>query len=125
MCKLRIRDLREDHDMNQTEVANILGTNQKVYSRYETGVNEIPVRHIITLANYYNVSADYILGKTKDPTPPSEKKEPPKKEYSPTTIKAAEAIRAIFLEKKGREPNQEELLILKKFIETFIEGMKK
>ena len=57
-----IKDLREDHDKTQREVAEYLGTTQQVYSRYEKGENEIPVRHIIALCKYYNVSADYILG---------------------------------------------------------------
>ncbi len=58
----RLRELREDNDLMQKDIAKILGTTQQVYSRYEKGENEIPVRHIITLARYYNVSADYILG---------------------------------------------------------------
>ncbi len=57
-----IRELRQDHDLDQKDVAKILGTTQQVYSRYEKGINEIPVRHIITLCKYYSVSADYILG---------------------------------------------------------------
>lgn len=57
-----IRDLREDNDKTQKEVADYLGTTQQVYSRYEKGKNEIPLRHIISLCKYYNVSADYILG---------------------------------------------------------------
>ena len=57
-----IRELREDNDLNQSEIADILGTTQQVYSRYEKGINEIPVRHIITLCKFYKVSADYILG---------------------------------------------------------------
>ena len=63
----RIRDLREDNDLTQTEVAKVLNTNQKVYSRYETAENEMPIRHIITLCEFYNVSADYILGFTSTP----------------------------------------------------------
>ena len=58
----RIRSLREDNDLKQSEIAAVLGTTQQVYSRYEKGINEIPVRHIITLCKYYKVSADYILG---------------------------------------------------------------
>lgn len=65
----RIRDLREDNDLTQTDVAKVLNTNQKVYSRYETAENEMPVRHIITLCKFYNVSADYILGFTSTPKP--------------------------------------------------------
>lgn len=60
----RIRELREDSDLLQKDIAEVLGTTQQVYSRYEKGENEIPVRHIITLARFYNVSADYILGLT-------------------------------------------------------------
>ena len=57
-----IKELRQDHDLEQKEIARILGTTQQVYSRYEKGINEIPIRHIITLCKYYKVSADYILG---------------------------------------------------------------
>ena len=57
-----IRSLREDHDLTQAQVAELLGTTQQVYSRYENGVNEMPVRHIITLCKFYRVSADFILG---------------------------------------------------------------
>lgn len=62
--RLRIRDLREDNDKTQTEIAEILGTNQKVYSRYETEENQLPIRHLITLAKYYGTSTDYLLGLT-------------------------------------------------------------
>lgn len=58
----RIRELREDNDKTQKEIASYLGTTQQVYSRYEKGENEIPIRHIISLCKYYHVSADYILG---------------------------------------------------------------
>ena len=62
----RIRELREDTDKTQREVARYLGTTQQVYSRYENGENEIPVRHIISLCRLYKVSADYILGLSDD-----------------------------------------------------------
>ena len=58
----RIRDLREDHDKTQQEIANMLGTSQTMYARYERGANELPIRHLIKLCQYYKVSADYILG---------------------------------------------------------------
>lgn len=58
----RIRDLREDSDKTQKEIADILGTSQTMYARYERGANELPIRHLITLCKYYGVSADYILG---------------------------------------------------------------
>lgn len=56
-----IRELREDNDLTQSEVAKILGTTQQVYSRYENGENELPIRHLITLCQFYKVSADYVL----------------------------------------------------------------
>jgi len=58
----KLRDLREDADLTQTQVANILGTSQTMYARYERGANEFPIRHLIKLCRYYGVSADYILG---------------------------------------------------------------
>ena len=60
----RLRDLREDKDMNQTQIAKLLFTSQTVYSRYERGVLTIPVEHLLILADFYNVSTDYILGRT-------------------------------------------------------------
>ncbi len=57
-----IRDLREDHDKTQQDVAKYLGTSQTMYARYERGANELPIHHLIKLCKYYNVSADYILG---------------------------------------------------------------
>ena len=58
----RIRDLREDNDKTQSEIAQILGTSQTMYARYERGANEMPIRHLIKLAQYYNVSLDYLCG---------------------------------------------------------------
>ena len=60
----RIRDLREDHDLNQTQVASILGMSQTGYSKYETGENDIPTTILIKLARFYNTSIDYLLGET-------------------------------------------------------------
>lgn len=63
----RIRDLREDHDLNQTAVAKMLGMSQTGYSKYETGENDVPTQVLIRLAEFYNTSVDYILGQTDDP----------------------------------------------------------
>lgn len=60
----RIRDLREDSDLNQTQIAKMLGMSQTGYSKYETGENDIPTAILIKLANYYNTSIDYLLGQT-------------------------------------------------------------
>ncbi|MBQ7504476.1 MAG: helix-turn-helix transcriptional regulator [Ruminococcus sp.] len=60
----RIRDLREDWDMNQTQIAKMLGMSQTGYSKYETGENDIPTNILIKLADFYNVSVDYILERT-------------------------------------------------------------
>ena len=62
----RIRDLREDHDKTQQEIARILGTSQTMYARYERGANELPIRHLLKLCDFYGVSADYILGRTDE-----------------------------------------------------------
>ncbi len=60
----RIRDLREDHDKTQSKIAAMLGTSQTMYARYERGASELPIRHLIKLADYYKVSTDYILCRT-------------------------------------------------------------
>ena len=60
----RLRDLREDHDKTQSQIAALLGTSQTMYARYERGANELPIRHLITLADYYNVTTDYHLGRS-------------------------------------------------------------
>lgn len=58
----RMRDLREDSDKTQQNVADYLGTSQTMYARYERGANELPIRHLISLCKLYDVSADYLLG---------------------------------------------------------------
>lgn len=60
----RLRDLREDKDLNQTEIATLLGTSQTQYSRWERGAQEIPLHHAIALAKFYKVSLDYLTGLT-------------------------------------------------------------
>lgn len=60
----RMRDLREDSDRTQQEIADVLGTSQTMYARYERGANELPIRHLIKLCKYYSVSTDYFLGLT-------------------------------------------------------------
>lgn len=59
----RLRDLREDKDMKQKEVAAILGIDQRVYSNYETGKRDVPLHHLIALADFYQVTTDYLLGR--------------------------------------------------------------
>jgi Predicted transcriptional regulator len=61
-----IRELREDNDMTQKQIAELLNTTQQVYSRYETGENELPVHHLITLAKFYKTSTDFLLGLTSE-----------------------------------------------------------
>ena len=58
-----IRELREDRDLSQADIAKVLNTTQQMYSRYENGICEIPIRHLIKLCDFYHVSADYILGR--------------------------------------------------------------
>ena len=61
-----LRELREDRDIKQSTIARVLGTTQQVYSRYENGINEMPIRHLRTLCEYYGVSADYVLSLKKE-----------------------------------------------------------
>lgn len=61
-----MRNLREDHDYTQEYVAHVLGTSQTMYARYERGANELPIHHLISLCKLYHVSADYLLGLTKE-----------------------------------------------------------
>ncbi len=63
----RIRNLREDKDMTQTDIAQILKMSQTGYSKYETGENDIPTNILIKLADYYDVSIDYLLNRTDNP----------------------------------------------------------
>ena len=71
-CAQRIRDLREDKDLTQQQIAMLLNTSQTVYSRYERNERNLPIDFLIQLCKFYNVSADYILGFT------NKKKELPK-----------------------------------------------
>ena len=64
----RIRDLREDHDLTQREMAKILNCSQQVYSNYELGQRDIPTDILIKLSAFYGVSVDYILGISNDPS---------------------------------------------------------
>ena len=63
----KMRGLREDNDLTQTQVAQVLGTSQTMYARYERGANEMPIHHLISLCKFYNVSADYLLGTAPNP----------------------------------------------------------
>ncbi|MBP3672982.1 MAG: helix-turn-helix transcriptional regulator [Oscillospiraceae bacterium] len=74
----KLRGLREDNDLTQAQIAEVLGTSQTMYARYERGANEIPVHHLVTLCKFYNVSADYLLGTTPDPR---------RKQKKPTALK--------------------------------------
>ena len=63
----RLRDLREDADKSQAEIAEIIGTSQSYYAQYENGKRAIPFERVIALAKYYNISLDYIAGLTDTP----------------------------------------------------------
>lgn len=64
-----IRNLREDHDYRQRQLAEVLHVSQNTYSQYETGVIELTAEKLLLLADFYNVSVDYLLGRTEDATP--------------------------------------------------------
>ena len=75
MYQLRIRDLREDNDLNQTQLAALLQVHQTTYSDYELERVNIPISSLHKLADFYGVSVDYLLGRTAEKTPyPAQKK---------------------------------------------------
>lgn len=65
----RLRDLREDHDLKQRQLADYLHCSQVSYSRYELGKHDIPTAVLIQLADFYHTSTDYLLGRTNNPNP--------------------------------------------------------
>jgi transcriptional regulator with XRE-family HTH domain len=69
----RLKDLRTDKELSQVEIGKILNIQQNVYSRYELGIRTIPVDLLIILADFYDTSVDFILGRTNDPAPPKKK----------------------------------------------------
>ena len=102
----RLKDLREDHDLTQADVAQILGISQQYYQCYESGKNEVPLRHCITLAKYYDVSLDYIAGLSSLPRSTVTKGNPTLEKYeklieewekSPSNVK--EAIKLLLYKK--------------------------
>jgi len=66
---MRIKDMREDRDLTQKEVADFLHIKQNTYSQYENGHRQLPLEFLIALAKYYETSTDYILGLTDNPSP--------------------------------------------------------
>ncbi len=64
---LRIKDMREDNDLTQKQISQMLMCDQSLYSKYERGEREIPLKLIVTLADFYNVSVDYLAGRTDKP----------------------------------------------------------
>lgn len=82
----KIRGLREDNDLTQKQIAEVLGTSQTMYARYERGANEMPIHHLIVLCHFYNVSADYFL----DTTPNTYRKQKIA-DYHPKSYKAGDS----------------------------------
>ena len=64
----KLRGLREDNDLTQQQIADVLGTSQTMYARYERGANEMPIHHLVTLCKFYNISADYLLNTAPNPS---------------------------------------------------------
>lgn len=65
----RLKEIREDHDLYQKDIANIINVTQQQYNKYELGINSIPIEKLDTLANYFNTSVDYIIGRTDERLP--------------------------------------------------------
>ncbi len=61
-----MKDLREDRDLTQQQIADVLGTSQTMYARYERGANELPIHHLLVLCDFYDVSTDYFLGRKEN-----------------------------------------------------------
>lgn len=66
----RLRDMREDHDLSQEKIAEMLGTSRQQYARWEMGLWQMPIEHYKTLARYYECSIDYLAGLCNHPTAP-------------------------------------------------------
>ena len=96
----RLRKIREEKGITQDFMAGFVGRTRPTYTRWETGENEPDFDAPKKLANYFNVTTDYLLDSTDDPTPPNEKKPP---------ITSLEAFRIYAREKLGHDPTQEEL----------------
>jgi len=94
----RMRELREDNDFSQEDIAKVLKTTQQTYSRYEMGINELPIRHLLTLSQFYHVTTDYLLGR-----------DGPAGDGDHDLLSAAAVGRAIVKARKGRKMTQEEL----------------
>lgn len=92
----RIRDLREDADKTQTEIADILGTTPQYYGKYEKGEREIPLMRAIELADYYDVSLDYLAGRTNT------KRFVPDTSLAPDETKMIEMYRSLSERNKGK-----------------------
>lgn len=67
----RVKDIREDNDLKQEEIAKLIGTSQSYYAQYENGKRPIPFERMIQLAEYYKVSLDYLAGRTNNPKNPN------------------------------------------------------
>lgn len=105
-----IREIREDRDLTQTQVAKALGIAQQYYSKYETGEYELPVRHLIGLAEFYGLNTDYILGLTQYQYPIDRLKEPFLNEITVSKMLSE----AISLNPDGRKALMEYLEFLSK-----------
>lgn len=113
----RLKSLRKSNGKIQQDIADFLGVGRTTYVKYENGDSEPPLDFIVRLACYFEVSTDFLLGKSDNPTPPDAKKE------APNIINDAEALRAYFRSKKGRDPTPEEFSRLNDFAETLIKGL--
>lgn len=94
-----LRELREDKDMKQADIAALLGTSQQYYSKYETGKHAMPVHYLVILADFYGVSLDYLLGRTACRIRPEDYQKPIVAEYTADRMLAD----VLTLDHKGRQ----------------------
>lgn len=104
----RLKDLRTDHDLSQREIASILGITQQIYSAYETARSELPTRHLVRLADYYQVNTEYLLGQTDYKYPLEELNKPFLENVSYAKI----ATLLVALKKQERKTAHDFLLFL-------------
>lgn len=112
----RLVVLRKEAGKRQQDMASILGVDRTTYNKYENGITEPSNEGLIKLADYFNVSTDYLLGNTDTPDPPG-------KEKAPTDLTPVEAAIAYFEAEKGRPPTEEELNMFRAFTKPVLDSL--
>ncbi len=113
----RLQELRMNRKLTQLELANILNVSRNTVSRYEIGNREPDYDTLNQLAELFEVSIDYLLGRTTDPSPPNMKKE------TPAEMSTEAAVIAYFVQEKGRKPSKQELDLFIAFTKPVLDSL--